>query len=228
MWVRVLLPLPIIFMFRPTYLYVKTHTLTGKKYFGKTVENPLTYRGSGIHWRRHVKVHGKEHVHTEILGLFTDSIWCTLYALEFSQMHTIVGSDIWLNLKDENGIDGGWDHVNTNNETMYRKNVSAGKKAQLLHPDQYKHNFLRHDRKVANKKSAATIKLKYGTDFYVALGTSYERTDEIKKKWSAKQTGMKMINDGVKNTFVQQDKLEEYFAQGWVLGNVNAKKNLRP
>lgn len=228
MWVRVLLPLPTIFMFRPTYLYVKTHTLTGKKYFGKTVENPLTYRGSGIHWRRHVKVHGKEHVHTEILGLFTDSIWCTLYALEFSVLNEIVSSSVWLNLKEENGIDGGWDHINQDREKMLAKNSNAGKKAQLLHPGLCKRNFANVDYVMAGKKAAATSKARYGADYFKVIGPSYERTDEIKKKWSAKQTGMKMINDGVKNTFVQQDKLEEYFAQGWVLGNVNAKKNLRP
>ena len=216
-------------MFRPTYLYVKTHGLTGKKYFGKTVENPVTYRGSGIHWKRHVKAHGREHVTTEVLGLFTDATWCTLYALEFSRLNNIVLSDSWLNLKDENGIDGGWDHINSDHEKKKAKNYAAGKKAQALYPEQFRKNFENLDRVAIAKKWAETIEARYGKDYYKALGgPTYERTDEIKKKWSAKQTGMKMINDGVKNTFVQQDKLEEYFAQGWVLGNVNAKKNLRP
>ena len=99
-----------------------------------------------------------------------------------------------------------------------------------MYPTLCKDNFSRHDQKVSNKKSAYTIKQRYGDTFFKKLGlsTSFERTEEIKKKWSAKQTGMKMINDGVKNTFVQQDKLETYFAKGWVLGNVNAKKSLRP
>lgn len=29
----------------PIYLYVKTHRKTGLKYFGKTVKDPLTYKG---------------------------------------------------------------------------------------------------------------------------------------------------------------------------------------
>ena len=215
-------------MFRPTYLYVKTHTVTGKKYFGKTVENPVTYRGSGIHWKRHVKVHGRSHVVTEVLGLFTDSIWCTLYALEFSFLNDIVASSVWLNLKDENGIDGGWAHINTDREKMLLKNAEAGKKAQRLHPNLCRDNFVNVDHRAAGKKTAETIKRRYGEDYYKLLGPSYERTDEIKQKWSVKQTGMKMINNGVRNTFVKQDKLETYFAQGWTLGKVNTKKPLRP
>lgn len=215
-------------MFRPTYLYIKTHGVTGKKYFGKTVENPVTYRGSGIHWKRHVKVHGKEHVTTEVLGLFTDPVWCTLYALEFSVLNEIVVSTSWLNLKEENGIDGGWDHINQDREKMLVKNSEAGKKAQQLHPGLCKRNFANVNYVAVGHKAAATSRARYGDDYFKSLGTSYERTDEIKQKWSAKQTGMKMINNGVRNTFVQQDKLETYFAQGWTLGKVNTTKPLRP
>jgi hypothetical protein len=215
-------------MCRPTYLYVKTHSITGKKYFGKTVENPVTYRGSGIHWKRHVKVHSQSHVVTEVLGLFTDPLWCTLYALEFSALNNIVASDVWLNLKEENGIDGGWTHINEDREKMLAKNSAAGKKAQRLHPNLCRDNFANVDYKAAGKKAVETIKRRYGEDYYKSFGPTYERTDEIKQKWSAKQTGMKMINNGVQNTFVQKDKLEAYFTQGWVLGNVNAKKSLRP
>lgn len=33
----------------PTYLYVKQHTITGLKYFGKTIKDPYVYPGSGTH-----------------------------------------------------------------------------------------------------------------------------------------------------------------------------------
>ena len=34
-----------------TTLYIKTHKITGLKYFGKTTLNPFTYNGSGSHWK---------------------------------------------------------------------------------------------------------------------------------------------------------------------------------
>ena len=44
--------------FKPTYLYVKTHNITGLKYFGKTTNDPYTYYGSGKYWLLHLKKHG--------------------------------------------------------------------------------------------------------------------------------------------------------------------------
>ena len=50
---------------KPTYLYIKQHSITKKKYFGKTVsKDPYKYTGSGKVWNRHIKKHGKEHIDT--------------------------------------------------------------------------------------------------------------------------------------------------------------------
>ena len=38
--------------FKPTFLYIKQHTVTGKLYFGKTTQNPETYLGSGTYWTK--------------------------------------------------------------------------------------------------------------------------------------------------------------------------------
>jgi len=96
-----------------TYLYIKQHSLTEKFYFGKTVKDPIKYNGSGKHWLRHLKVHGFEHVVTLWYELFTDQEECTKFALEFSEKMGIVKSDQWLNLKPENGLDGGGSVVGT-------------------------------------------------------------------------------------------------------------------
>ena len=60
-------------MFKPTALYIKTHNDTGFKYFGKTTRLDCihSYKGSGIHWRRHLKVHGDSYT-TELLGIWQD------------------------------------------------------------------------------------------------------------------------------------------------------------
>jgi hypothetical protein len=93
---------------KPTYLYIKQHTKTGLKYFGKTTKDPIQYLGSGKHWKRHIKKHG-EFVETLWYQLFTSKEQIINYALKFSKENNIVESKEWANLKDENGLDGGFD-----------------------------------------------------------------------------------------------------------------------
>lgn len=97
-------------MFKPTYLYIKTHKKTGLKYFGKTIsKNPVNYRGSGIRWQQHLKEHGgsRSDITTEIIGYYTDELECRKAALEFSEKHNIVESTDWANLEPEDGTWGG-------------------------------------------------------------------------------------------------------------------------
>ena len=94
---------------KPTYLYIKQHKITKLKYFGKTTKSdPVSYKGSGIHWKRHIMKHG-EHVETLWYKLFTNEKELIDYALNFSKENDIVNSKEWANLKEENGLDGGFD-----------------------------------------------------------------------------------------------------------------------
>ncbi len=100
-------------IFVPTYLYIKQHAITGKCYFGKTTcKDPIKYLGSGLYWVPHIKKHGIEHVVTLWYELFINQEELTKFALEFSEKMGIVKSERWLNLKPENGLDGGWETVN--------------------------------------------------------------------------------------------------------------------
>lgn len=92
--------------FYPTYLYVKTHNITGLKYFGKTTGDPFKYQGSGKHWKAHIKKYGYI-VSTEIIGYYIDINECVARALQFSKDNNIVDSLDWANIIEENGIDGG-------------------------------------------------------------------------------------------------------------------------
>ena len=87
----------------PTVLYIKQHSVTGLKYFGKTTRDPYKYLGSGKHWARHIKKHGKE---------FTVTLWVSEpyydtsiieHALHFSHENNIAESNEWqtLNLKTD-------------------------------------------------------------------------------------------------------------------------------
>jgi hypothetical protein len=94
-------------MVKPTYLYIKQHNKTGLKYFGKTTsKNPIQYPGSGLHWQRHLQVHGND-VSIVWYQLFEDQDECVAFAKEFSRKNHIVESLEWANLKPEDGLDGG-------------------------------------------------------------------------------------------------------------------------
>lgn len=84
----------------PLYLYIKTHSVTGKKYFGQTKKNPFEYPGSGTKWREHLREHGND-VQTELFGTFADRDACKAAARKFSIENDIVKSNVWLNLIPE-------------------------------------------------------------------------------------------------------------------------------
>jgi hypothetical protein len=91
-----------VFIFNPTYLYVKKHLVTGKLYFGKTLRNPLKYKGSGVAWQKHLKKHGNK-VETIWYCLYTDLSTLEEAAISFSHLWDIVGNDQWMNMVIENG-----------------------------------------------------------------------------------------------------------------------------
>jgi hypothetical protein len=91
----------------PTVLYIKQHSITKKKYFGKTTKDPYKYNGSGEYWKNHIKKHGKEHVVTlSVSEPYIDSDTIVEVALAFSKDNNIVESDLWANIIPENGLDG--------------------------------------------------------------------------------------------------------------------------
>jgi hypothetical protein len=92
----------------PTVLYIKQHSITGLKYFGKTTRNPYKYNGSGDYWTNHIKKHGRKHIITTwVSEPYIDSNTISEFALAFSKDNNIVESSGWANLKPENGLNGG-------------------------------------------------------------------------------------------------------------------------
>ena len=102
--------------FKPTYLCVKEHSVTGLKYLCKTTrdyEKMLKYRGSGTRWTNHIKKHGRKYVETPWFCLFYDAESIKEFALMCSEQWDIVnakdiiGKKIWANKKLEDGLMGG-------------------------------------------------------------------------------------------------------------------------
>ena len=147
-------------IYTPTYLYIKQHSVTGKLYFGKTVKNPDKYMGSGKHWIRHIKKHGKEHVETLWYCLFYDKESCTEFALNFSEQQNIVESTDWLNLKLENGKDGGSPmfgkkHSEKSKEKMRKPKPFSDEHQKNLHCHKINHNKVKcpHCGKVGQERN---------------------------------------------------------------------------
>jgi hypothetical protein len=88
-------------------LYVKE--LAGVLYFGKSVKSDITaYPGSGKVWRDRIKKYGVDKVKTIwVSDWFTDPDDLQDFAILFSELHDIVISDKWDNLRSENGLSGG-------------------------------------------------------------------------------------------------------------------------
>ena len=92
---------------QPTYLYIKQHSITGLKYFGKTCQDPYKYKGSGRHWMRHFRKHGPEYIKTIwVSEPFTDAEDISEFAIFFSEEFDIIASKDWANMTIENGLDG--------------------------------------------------------------------------------------------------------------------------
>lgn len=143
-------------------LYIATHNITGKKYFGKTVkwftEEDLqkNYHGSGVYWSKHKKKHGNKDVTMEIYQICSlnesDEDYVVPIALKFSEENNIVESDEWANLKDENGLDGGvigqrgfkWS-IETRSKLsnmIIAKNINTGNIVKVSSDEFYDSDFL--------------------------------------------------------------------------------------
>jgi hypothetical protein len=115
--------------FIPTYLCIKQHAITGKLYLCKTTKkDPIKYKGSGKHWKSHIKKHGKEHVVTLWYQLYDNVFDLVADSLGMSIAFNIIKSDSWLNLIFESGLHGGNRGRNSNEINSKIRNSLLGHK----------------------------------------------------------------------------------------------------
>lgn len=167
------------------YLYIKQHSLTGLKYFGKTTrKDPFKYEGSGIKWSNHINKHGKEHIQTLEIWGFDNQDLCTEFALKFSKDNNIVeekinGKKTWANLIDENGVDG----------------FPTGK----TNPSLLEKNLLR----MKQSNPMSTLRTNKGT---YKKGRKYKQSDSHKQKLREAKLGSNNPNYGKFETGLQFNK----------------------
>lgn len=115
-------------------LYIATHNITGKKYFGKTCkwftkeDLQKNYHGSGVYWNRHKKKHGDKDIMMEIYQVCSlnesDEDYVVPIALKFSEENDIVKSEEWANLEFENGLNGGATKEMMSKETTQKMSIA--------------------------------------------------------------------------------------------------------
>ena len=173
--------------FKPTWLYIKQHNITGLKYFGKTIQqDPYRYKGSGIRWTRHLNKHGND-VTTVWCQLFDNIIELVEFATKFSQENQISVSEQWANIRPEDGLMGG----DTGISTEGRKILSE-KSKNFRHTEETKLRIKEVRAKQTNlrtgqKHSPETIEKIKATRALQIMPTGQKHSDETRRKISESQ-----------------------------------------
>lgn len=208
--------------FKPTFLYIKQHTITGKLYFGKTTKNnPELYTGSGTYWLRHLKKNGSN-ITTLWFCLFLDQETLTSFALSFSKNNDIVKSNDWLNLQDENGIDG-WVPGQPQSQNSNLKRSKTLKHRIFSEETKRKMSMAQKDKEysaeaISNMSDAQKLRHKNNPIFNKELSfAGLLHSTETKKKMSESAKGTKWFNDGKTQIRI---KPENGIPNGFVPGKI--------
>ena len=121
-----------------TSIYIKTHNVTGLKYFGITKKKDIEkYKGSGKYWKNHIKKHGYN-CRTKVVRTFTNMEDCRWWCIKFSIINNIVESKDWANLMNENGLTG---NVLGNKHSKVTKNKMKKSQTGLKRTEEHKKNM---------------------------------------------------------------------------------------
>ena len=204
---------------KPTYLYIKTHNVTGLKYFGKTCQkDPFKYKGSGTRWLNHVRIHGLD-ITTEILGLFLDETECKRVALEFSIQNNIVDSEEWANLQPETLIGCPFDFVTylesrkNDLEFVQQRSESLSRAMRDKHKrGVYKYWTMERQLEVSRLALTEASRAKRLESFKEIGHQQGEKNSQFGTMW---------ITDGLKSTRISK---EDTIPEGWRKGRIIKQK----
>lgn len=186
--------------FKPTFLYIKRHSKTGKLYFGKTtVLNKIeSYTGSGTYWANHIKAYGIEFVETIWYCLFTEIDELVEFATQFSETQCIVESSDWANQIPEDGLSG-------SGVSMKRPDVSERnrlKKGSKYCSDRPHHNL---GRKHSAEHKARLSALRKGKKI------SEETRKKLDKKKQERESSPEFIEAKKKNEIERAERRKKQY-----------------
>lgn len=194
----------------PTYLYIKQHSVTGLKYFGKTTKNPYKYSGSGTYWKTHINKHGKEFVKTIwVSGLYYDTS-IVEHALHFSIENNIIESNNWANLMLENGLDGG---IFTENSKIKYKQTCF-KKYGVENPSQSE---------IIKQKKVNTSNENWGVEYSLQSKIIKEKS----KQTLLEKYGVENASQSIKIKQKKKDKAQEKYGVDNVFQSEEIKNRIK-
>lgn len=194
------------------YLYVKTNTKTGLKYFGKTIQSDYeSYKGSGVYWITHNNKHGWDYT-TELIAQFEDIEKAKEFAINFSKENNIVESNEWANLKIED-VEGGWDHVNGDMKEFY---IEKSKQTVLNWDETYR-NEVNNSKGHPGNKNPMFGRNRSGEN-NPRYGAIVKGTETAKKIGTA--------NRGKKRSLEHKQRRAETTKMLWESGAFNNRKKL--
>lgn len=180
------------------YLYLKTHNVTGLKYLGKTERCDFyEYHGSGVYWKRHLKVHGCDY-HTTCLLKTESQEELRETGLFFSRIWNVVNSNEFANLTEEDG-NGGSNFKHLARTKEWSNNIRNSKLREKNPMWKGGHTL---------KKSPPKSRSEYGM-------SGLNHNDESKSKISQSLTKWMWITDGKENLKVLKTSS---IPEGWRRG----------
>jgi len=170
-------------------LYVKTHNVTGLKYLGFTAkEDAHRYTGSGFHWKKHLKVHGKDYS-TEIILETDDLQEIRQQGMYFSHLWDVVKSSHWANEKPESGP--GVIHT----QKMVEKQLETKRRNGTLNVNNHETIQKAKLTRIKNNSTLANPDiLRKSLETKIKNGTLNTNTDETKAKAKSTKLSKGIIN----------------------------------
>ena len=218
--------LSVDFMVRPTRLYIKKHIKSGMYYFGKTINDPWKYQGSGSNWIKHTEEYGRCGVITcWVSGFYYTSNSIRQVVLSFSHENDIVNSNKWANMIHEDGVNGG----GVSNKKPTKSSIDKCKETKANWSDSER---LKHYAYAAEQLQIATME-KYGVKSIFSIINKDEELNakrkliykEIEHQKGSKnsQYGTMWITDGINNAKIGKDlNIPDGWIKGRIVGNNTA------
>ncbi len=226
-------------------LYIGTCVDSGLNYFGKSTAHltqkdlQKNYWGSGPKWIEHYSEFGnKVNMKVYWTGLESE---VEEVALKFSRDNRIVASNQWLNQIEEDGLNGGWDAVNSSGKNLYYDaNGNCLNTVNYVKAGQDKQKWLRENDENWVNNTNLSISLgqqKFYKDGGKGSFTGKKHTEETKDlmRGHTFQNGEKnsqfgtiwIHNDFVEaSTKVKPQYFETWQIKGWKIGKLLDKTKI--
>lgn len=118
------------------YLMIKKAYPSGFLYLCQTKRDPYTYKGSGLRWENHIKMH-RPHIITCVIGEYETMDELREAGIKWSRELNVVESEQWANLREEDGTGGGSGKVGRRWKIKDTSNMSGPKAMTQKRKDGY-------------------------------------------------------------------------------------------